>query len=244
MGGGPVAASLWARTDPSTWARRSATPPLVGTSTIIGLTRLPTPDLPPGRRPETGTVITIGSTDSPLLSKSSCKAPPTATRTASFVVAPYRWAADASRARSSLTIAILRRGPVRRTSEQGAAGAGRKPPPADMARRISRHDPAACRTLLKRVNQASRARLEAAGRGRGKEMAAGGDPGSTSATSTFSPPRPSARTWCKTTTTAAEPSASPVIRTTDQSGAWQPDAAPGYRAHGLASAPRRSAPDA
>ena len=57
--------ALWARTNASTWARRSRTAPIVGTSTSIGLTRFPTAG--PGRnpRPETGTVMAIGSTDSP-----------------------------------------------------------------------------------------------------------------------------------------------------------------------------------
>src|SRR5215207_5290095 len=41
MGGGPVAASLWACTAASTCTRRSPTSPLVGTLTSIGLTRLP-----------------------------------------------------------------------------------------------------------------------------------------------------------------------------------------------------------
>jgi hypothetical protein len=93
MGGGPVADALWARTAAATCARRSATPPLVGTPTSIGLTRLPTADPPLGRRPETGTATAIGSTDSPLFNRSRSSAAPTATRTASFVVAPFRCAA-------------------------------------------------------------------------------------------------------------------------------------------------------
>jgi hypothetical protein len=60
---------LWARTAASTCPRRSPTSPLAGTLTSIGLTRLPTSRPPPGRRPETGTVMTIGSTNSPLLSR-------------------------------------------------------------------------------------------------------------------------------------------------------------------------------
>jgi hypothetical protein len=85
MGGEPVAATLRARTAASTSARRTATPPPVGTLTSIGLTGLPTSRPPREGPPETGTVTTIESMDSFMLSRIWCSAAATATRTASLV---------------------------------------------------------------------------------------------------------------------------------------------------------------
>ena len=72
MGGGPVAAALWARTAASTCARRSAYERRWSgyldehRAHQISHGR----SGPPEPRPETGTVMAIGSIDSPLLSKS------------------------------------------------------------------------------------------------------------------------------------------------------------------------------
>ena len=75
------------------------------------------------------------------------------------------------------------------------------------------------RTPASRARTASRASTLRVGRGRGNGTSTGRPPGSTRFASTSSPPTPSARTWCRTSTRAYPPSARPLTRTADHSGA-------------------------
>ena len=116
IGGGPVAADLWARTAASTRSSRSDTLPRAGTSTSIGLTIADgrtASGMATGDRHSEGNRIDWLSPAQQVVVQCA----PTATSTASFVVAPFRCAAARSKSRSTRTTVILRRGPVCRTSE-------------------------------------------------------------------------------------------------------------------------------
>ena len=220
IGGGPVAACLCARTWAATCRRRSGTSPVAGTATSRGLTMLPNGgDLSSGRRPETGTVTTIVPTVSPRPSRTWCRAPATATRTALLVVAPCRCAAVCTAARSARTTASCRRGPVGWFSELGAARGGRRPPPAPMDSRSRCQDCAGWRSARSLAASASRASIAGAGAGRGNDASGVPVAPSISWVSTASPPTPSASAWCSTITRARVFPAGPVTSTADHNGA-------------------------
>ena len=218
MGGGPEAPAFPARTEAATPARRWPTCPVVGTGTSSGLTRLPSSwDSP--RRPETGTVMTKESMCSPRPASTLPSAPDTATRTASLVVAPNRCAAARRSSYLVRTTMIRRFAPVGRMSEQPAIRGGWSPPPAPMDARRSRHEPTTPRTAFAFLTSASWSRLATGGGGCGKAAPGTSDPGSTRLARTLSPPIPSARAWCRTTTRALRSSCSPFSSTTDHIGA-------------------------
>ncbi len=160
----------------------------------------------------------IGSTVSPRVRSTCPRAAATATRMASLVVAPQRWAAARSAVPSTWTTVIRRRGPVRCTSEQGVARGGRHPPPAVIAARSSRQDSRAEPSARTRRRQASRASCPAVGGSRGNPASTACSPLSRRADRMVRPPSPSASTWWTTSTKAAEPSDRPVTSENVHSG--------------------------
>jgi hypothetical protein len=183
-----------------------------------------TPALLPGPAPPAvdgamSTDTTTSSSRSPRRSRKRRSAPVTAVSTTSLTVVSRACASARIAVRSVRTVTRRRRGPVGRLRE--VRGAGLMP-----ARSSSR--PAA-RTLRRPVGNrrsaASRARLASArschrvGGGCGKPRALAATAGeSTSCASTASPPKPSAKTWWNTATSATRSSAQPVTNVADHSG--------------------------
>lgn len=95
---------------------------------------------------------------------------------------------------------------------------GCRPPLADIELRRRRQDrgaPPNARHLREKESRTSALLL---GRGCGKGVMDARPPGSTKLARTASPPIPSARTWCSTSTSADLPSARPVTKAADHNG--------------------------
>ena len=113
---------------------------------------------------------------------------------------------------------MLRRGPVCCTSEHGVARVGWKASARE--HRLAQRSPqAGCLTYALDAGRPCFSSQPCSGwRGSGKAHRRVASPGR-GCRQNSRPPTPSAMTWCKTTTSAAPPSARSVIRTIDHSGA-------------------------
>ena len=160
----------------------------------------------------------MASIGSPRRSSNVCRAPATAVRSTSLMVPPCRCAAARSASRSARATAKRRRGPVRCRIEQATARGACTPPAAASDLGSSRHparDRARPRSRDRNASAASRRR---AGPGCGNARAGPRSAPSTRRARIASPPRPSARTWCSTSTSPTRPPRTPGTTAAVHSG--------------------------